>query len=935
MVTRPYASSKRPSVYHKPVPLGEPAKKRALSSSSSLASSSKPPTSHPVNTRQLRDDRLGTLVSELLTSYDSASSWEEFVTEFRGRSYLSPTLEELDHPAADLLREWRDHGVPSHTTAKPWTDQERDACIERGCHHSATEHAVFLREEMAEFIENKFWTVLPYDEVKHLPNLQLSPAAVKDERDRKPRLLCDHSWYPVNDTTLPHAPPEAMQFGGALHRVLRRVRHANPRYGPTFLSKHDIKDGFYRLFLAAKDCPRLAIILPRYEGETQLVAIPMSCTMGWTESPPTFSSMSETVADVANASFATNNRPAPHRLDSRAAALDDFSPEPQDRGSQDRLATDRLSLLHPGVETETSLDASPPSNQMYQRPTGDTDVFVDDFIQLGQGGPRRLKALRSHLLHAIDQVLARPAADEPHRNEAVSLKKLLQGDGSWSTRKLILGWIVDTVRQTIELPPHRKETLAHIFEDLSTSKRVSAKRWASILGKLRFVSVAIPGSGGLFSALQWAQNQAKGNRVRINRFVRDSLSAFGRLAASLCQRPTYLAEIVPQAPTLLGATDAAKAGMGGIYFDAQGQGYVWRQPFPESVQRLLVSVDNPNGSVTNSDLEHAALLGQVDIMCCNHDVRYATLENCSDNTPAVSRVHKGAVSSGPGAAAALCRFASDHQRANRYCHLATFLPGEANVMADDASRLQHLTDDSFLQHFQQAYPQPRPWVLLRLPRETNSQLISSLLCKPSAPPTSPRRTRPVTPPLASGPSSAPPLESVLTSATSVTKTPRSHTCSSSQCDTDATEPRASSQVNPLTSLSHLIQWRKPYWRWARGSPTWVNQIPEKKLTDLETTIPYWLLSSTASNGRTTRQSAPTPPTSPSSATWSRPSTPKTLRRGTPTNTSSTFASSLSTGSFGQPSTPNHLTREAVRKPSASVTSPSTSAISFIPPRTRL
>ena len=57
---------------------------------------------------------------------------------------------------------------------------------------------------------------------------------------------------------------------------------------------------------------------------------------------------------------------------------------------------------------------------------GHTDVFVDNFIQLGQGGPVRMNALRCHLLHTVDDVLATPAPDEPHRNEAVSLKKLLK-----------------------------------------------------------------------------------------------------------------------------------------------------------------------------------------------------------------------------------------------------------------------------------------------------------------------------------------------------------------------------------------------------------------------------------------------------------------------------------------------------------------------------
>ena len=64
---------------------------------------------------------------------------------------------------------------------------------------------------MAEFIESKFWVVLLYKQVRHLHALMFSPAAVKEEQDQKPCLLCDHSWpWPwgaVNEVTVPHAPP--------------------------------------------------------------------------------------------------------------------------------------------------------------------------------------------------------------------------------------------------------------------------------------------------------------------------------------------------------------------------------------------------------------------------------------------------------------------------------------------------------------------------------------------------------------------------------------------------------------------------------------------------------------------------------------------------------------------------------------------------------
>ena len=110
------------------------------------------------------------------------------------------------------------------------------------------------------------------------------------------------------------------------------------------------------------------------------------------------------------------------------------------------------------------------------------------------------------------------------------------------------------------------------------------------------------------------------------------------------------------------------------------------------------------GRITNSDLEQAGLVAQAGLMATTHDVTYATIANGSYNTPALSRVGKGAVSS-EGPAAHLCNIACMHQRRHRYCHETFFIPGVANIMADDASSLQSLTDADFLTHFEQHYPQ--------------------------------------------------------------------------------------------------------------------------------------------------------------------------------------------------------------------------------------
>ena len=85
--------------------------------------------SKPVNPDQLRNDRLGTLVCELCEQFSSAKSWEKLVNDFRGPSYLFPDLDTVDHPAAELLRQWRDHGVPAETEGPNWTPEQRDECI--------------------------------------------------------------------------------------------------------------------------------------------------------------------------------------------------------------------------------------------------------------------------------------------------------------------------------------------------------------------------------------------------------------------------------------------------------------------------------------------------------------------------------------------------------------------------------------------------------------------------------------------------------------------------------------------------------------------------------------------------------------------------------------------------------------------------------------
>jgi hypothetical protein len=86
------------------------------------------------------------------------------------------------------------------------------------------------------------------------------------------------------------------------------------------------------------------------------------------------------------------------------------------------------------------------------------------------------------------------AHDSLERKDVPSTKKLLQGDAYLVTRKNVLGWIIDTVQGTLELPLHRLQRLLEIFDTLRGHHRVGIAEWHWVLGELRSMTLAIPGS---------------------------------------------------------------------------------------------------------------------------------------------------------------------------------------------------------------------------------------------------------------------------------------------------------------------------------------------------------------------------------------------------------------------------------------------------------
>jgi hypothetical protein len=117
-----------------------------------------------------------------------------------------------------------------------------------------------------------------------------------------------------------------MQFGNALDQILCKILLSNILLGPVYLIKLDISDSFYQIALNVNDIPKLGVAFPTAPGKDPSVAVPLVLPMGWKNSPPVFSTATETIANLVNLRLRCLALPLPHHLDDFAESI--ASPDP-------------------------------------------------------------------------------------------------------------------------------------------------------------------------------------------------------------------------------------------------------------------------------------------------------------------------------------------------------------------------------------------------------------------------------------------------------------------------------------------------------------------------------------------------------------------------------------------------------------------------------
>ena len=93
------------------------------------------------------------------------------------------------------------------------------------------------------------------------------------------------------------------------------------------------------------------------------------------------------------------------------------------------------------------------------------DIFVDNFLGITLGNKARQEEVKRALLHTLNDVLCPLSpTDLPTRQDPASLKNMKEGDSTWATQKILLGWVIDSVGGTIHLPQQRVTRLTTMLQ---------------------------------------------------------------------------------------------------------------------------------------------------------------------------------------------------------------------------------------------------------------------------------------------------------------------------------------------------------------------------------------------------------------------------------------------------------------------------------------
>jgi hypothetical protein len=363
--------------------------------------------------------------------------------EFRPSTLLRPLCGH--HPLWPCAAEWLSLGVTFPSTALPEEDRLVDlhAMLARGNHQSAKQRAPTLEKMMQAEVDHGWQLPLPSAAALLIPGALIAPMglveqATINERGEiidKLRVTHDQSFNPVKGTRrsvndrVDRALLTPCMFGRALLRHIHQIVALHHRHPTEIIlqSKVDWESAYRRLHNAPSNAVSVMVVV----GCFLLVALRL--TFGGAPNPSRWSDLSEIACGLSNG-LARNSGWDPWRH---------FLPH------STKLPATPL-LEPPDI---TLAIAQPLSVPLLIGDAPKSEVYIDNLFNCYL---HRHLQRGSEILPFVLQLLGwTPNSSGPiARDDVLSISKFL-AEATPLEVKAILGWIVDTRRLLLSLPPNK------------------------------------------------------------------------------------------------------------------------------------------------------------------------------------------------------------------------------------------------------------------------------------------------------------------------------------------------------------------------------------------------------------------------------------------------------------------------------------------------
>eukprot|EP00978_Attheya_sp_CCMP212_P017850 scaffold48105_cov30-Attheya_sp.AAC.5 len=345
------------------------------------------------------------------------------------------------------------------------------------------------------------------------------------------------------------------------------------------------------------DCWHFAYVLPDAPGEPTRLVI-HALQMGWTQSPGLFTAVTETVRDITQVLVMGDKSMPPHTMETWMV--------PEQPAKRQRT-----------LDTTWQMSS----------------VFVDDFIlaAVENEDGTLLSRTAQAALHSIHGVFPPSTSGHKGGKDPVSERKLEKGD------------MQDGRKRTIQLTIAKADAIILEITRVLWKRKIPLKRFQKLLGKLQHAAGILPAAKSLFTPLNVSlRDDLKWIPIPVDSDVRYAMLDFKTLILqNLAARPTHVMELEFDRDDFVGYCDASAFvfGAGGVWFSGllSLTPTLWGQvEWPSDITVNVVSDQNPDGTITNSDLEMAGVLIQQMVLERLVDFCHRRSIIHCDNTPSVS-----------------------------------------------------------------------------------------------------------------------------------------------------------------------------------------------------------------------------------------------------------------------------------------------------------